>query len=242
VIPRRGGVARRVAALASLCAAGAACAAGLAPLAGRGAEPAAPWRWAGLPQQTLPATRYSVVELDATRVLRVEADRSYGNLVHDLPAGTQAGSLAWRWRVDRPTVGADLTRRSGDDAALKVCAMFDMPASQVPFVERQMQRMAQARSADKLPAATLCFVWDEALPEGTVIVNPYTRRVRSIVIQGVRGRWSEERHELAAAFLRAFGDEAQTVPPLIAIVVSADGDNTGSHSLAYLDALRLTPP
>ena len=37
----------------------------------------------------------------------------------------------------------------------------------------------------------------------------------------------------------AFGDEAPQVPPLVAIVIGADTDNTGSHSIGHVDALRL---
>lgn len=213
----------------------------LAPLVGPTTVPPAPWRFAGLPQQTLPATRYSVVEFEGARVLRVEAGRSYGNLVHPLP-GTPAGLLSWRWRVERPITRADLRRKDGDDAALKVCAMFDLPKDQVPLAERALLQLAEARSGQALPTATLCYVWDRTLPRGTVLANAYTRRVRFIVLGGgAPQRWQAERRDLAADFLRAFGDEARRVPALTAIAVGADSDNTGSHSLAHLDALVLQP-
>lgn len=208
---------------------------------GDGATPAPPWAFAGLPKQALPATNYAIVVLGDARVLRVEAEKSYGNLLHRLPAGTRATTLSWRWRVDQALVGADLRQRSGDDAALKVCAMFDLPLAQVPFMERQLQRLAQATSADALPTATLCYVADARLPAGTLVENPYTRRVRSIVIAGPLGQWASERRDLAADFRRAFGDEATSAPPLVAVAVGADADNTGSHSLAYVDALQLSP-
>lgn len=214
----------------------------LAPIVGAPeAAPAPPWRFVGLPKQTLPTTQYTVRELDGQRVLRVAADRSYGNLVHPLESGTPAGLLSWRWRVDQPIAGADLRRKQGDDTALKVCAMFDLPKPSVPFVERQLLRLAEARTGELLPTATLCYVWDGTLPSGTLLPNAYTRRVRIITLGGVAQRWQAEQRDLAADFLRAFGDEAATVPPLVAIAVGADADNTGSRSLAYLDALVLQP-
>lgn len=207
---------------------------------GSGAEPPAPWRVVGLPRQAKPITRFSPAEVDGRRVLRVEADHAYGNLVHPLK-DVRAGTLSWRWRVDQPATGADLTRKSGDDAALKVCAFFDMPLAQVPFVERQLLRLASSRAGEKLPTATLCYAWDPTLPQGTLLHNAYTHRVRYIVSHGTPRQWSDERHDLAADFQRAFGDEAQAVPPLAAIVIGADTDNTGSHSIGHVDALRLTP-
>lgn len=212
----------------------------LSPLAGTADAPAPPWAFAGLPAQTLPATRYGIVTLDGQRVLQVQAPRSYGNLVHRLDA-VPAGTLAWRWRVDRPVQGADLRRKDGDDAALKVCAMFDLPRADVPFVERQLLRLAERRSGQALPNATLCYVWDNSLPRGTLLDNAYTRRVRFIVLGGPPAQWQAERRDLGADFLRAFGDEAAQVPPLTAVVVGADGDNTGSDTLGYVTALELLP-
>jgi Protein of unknown function (DUF3047) len=225
-------------ALAVALAAGAAAAELASPI-GAGAEPAPPWQVKGLPQQTKPLTRFAVVELDKQRVLRVEADHAYGNLIHPLKS-LRAGSLAWRWRVDQPAAGADLKRKSGDDAALKVCAFFDLPESQLPFVERQLLRIASSRAAEKLPTATLCYVWDEHLPQGTLLHNAYTHRVRYIVTHGTPQRWSDEKHDLGADFQRAFGDESQDVPPLSAIVIGADTDNTGSHSIGYVSDLHLS--
>jgi hypothetical protein len=195
----------------------------------------------GLPRQTKPWTRFSVVEFEGRRVLRVESDHAYGNLVHAL-VGLPAGQLAWRWRVDQPTRGADLHQRSGDDAALKVCASFDMPLARVPFIERQILHLTSARAGEALPTATLCYVWDLDLPDGSLVHNAFTHRLRFIVVHGTPGRWSEERRDLAADFRRAFGNESSEVPPLAAIVIGADSDNTGSHSVAHLEALQLTLP
>ncbi len=218
-----------------------AAAAGLATPIGSAAEPAPPWQIKGLPQQAKPLTQFSVVAQDGVRVLRVEADRAYGNLVHPLP-GARAGTLAWRWRVDQAPAGADLQRKSGDDAALKVCALFDLPAVQVPFVERQLLRIASARAGEPLPTATLCYVWDASLPHGALLHNAYTHRVRYIIVRGTPGQWSDERHDLAADFRRAFGDDAREVPALTGIGIGADSDNTASRSVGYLSGMQLTDP
>ncbi len=219
-----------------------ATAADLTPPVGAATEPAPPWRFAGLPKQTQPATRFDIVALDGVRALRVEADHSYGTLLHPLPAGTAPGTLSWRAQVALPLPGADLTTRRGDDAALRVCALFDMPLGQVPLFERQLLRMASSRLGEALPTATLCYVWDATLPPGSVVISPYTRRVRSIVVHSPPGQWQTERHDLASDFLRVFGDEAQRVPPVTAILIGADADNTGSHSVARLSEIHHTAP
>ena len=215
----------------------------LTPPAGASDEPASPWRVIGLPKQSKPFTRFSIVSLDGQRVLRVEAVASYGNLDHplvDVPEG--ARRLSWRWRVDELVAGADLRRKDGDDSPIKVCALFDLPMSALPFVDRQLLRLARVSAGENLPSASVCYVWDNQLAPGTVLDNAFTRRIRTIVLRGpetpLRG-WVSEQRDVAADFLRLFGDEAGTVPPLMGVAVGADADNTRGRSLAFVGAIKL---
>lgn len=215
----------------------------LAPLDGPGATPGPPWREVLLPQQSLPRTRFTVMELDGQRALRIESPGSYGNLVHELalPAGA-APVLSWRWRLERAIDGAALQRKAGDDAALKVCVLMDAPLDGIPFVERQQLRLARLLSGEPLPAATLCYVWDRTLAAGSVLPNAYTRRLRWMVLQGrdsPLGTWREERRELRADVLRAFGDELAELPRITAVLVGADADNTGGQGLGFVAGMAL---
>lgn len=209
------------------------------------APPAAPWHVVGLLAQRKPYTVFDAVELDGARVLRVTADKSYGNLVHPLPPGTPAGRLQWRWRVDEPNPRADLRERSGDDNALEVCALFDLPLDKVPFLERQLLRALRLKSAEIVPSASVCYVWDEHFPAGTTMDNAFTRRLRIIVLRGTGSApkaWTSESRDLEADFRQLFGDESGgVVPPLAAIAVGADADNTQSHTVGYVDDLQLIP-
>jgi hypothetical protein len=205
--------------------------------------PPAPWRVLGLPKQTKPMTRFRVIPFEGQRVLEIEAELSYGNLVHDMPAaGGEARQLSWRWRVERNNPAGDPHKRSGDDHVIAVCAMFDLPLASLSFVERQMLRAARAASGEDLPSATLCYIWDERQPQGTVLESPFTRRVRYMVLRGSGEplqQWRREERDLRADFVRSFGDETQAVPPLLAIAVSGDADNTQGRSLALLADLAL---
>jgi hypothetical protein len=166
-------------------------------------------------------------------VLRVQAAASYGNLVHALK-DAPAGLLSWRWRVDKALTAADLRNRQGDDVALKVCALFDMPRAAVPFVERQVLLLAESRTGESLPTATVCYAWDPFWPAGTVVPNAYSRRVRYITLGAKVQSWQAVRRGLAADFLRAFGGEMIRVPKVEAIALGADADNTRSASLGSL--------
>jgi hypothetical protein len=213
--------------------------AALAPFLGTaGAVPSPPWTYASLPEQKFPRTRITIDSDKGSTVLRVEAVASYGNLLHRLDRAGD-GVLTWRWKVERPLRSPDLRSRQGDDVALKVCALYAMPRQAVPFVERQLLRLAELRTGESLPAATLCYVWDPNWPAETLLANAYSRRVRYITL-GLPGQlWQTVRRDLAADFLRAFGGESTSVPMLQAIAVGADADNTGGSSLGFIADLQL---
>jgi hypothetical protein len=215
----------------------------LASLDGPGNVPAPPWREALLPKQTLPKTRFEIVDLDGRRALRIESPASYGNLVHALePLAGTGRHLSWQWRLDRPVEGADLQSKAGDDTAVKVCVMFDHALEALPFAERQQMRLARLLSGEDLPAATLCYVWDPRQAAGSVLPNAYTRRLRWFVLQGrgsPLGEWRSEQRDLRADFLRAFGDEARELPRIAAVLVGADADNRGGRGLAHVASMSL---
>ena len=216
----------------------------LQPFGAAGSKPAAPWQVSGLPNQKKPYTRFSMVDLDGSRALRVEAQESYGNLVHPLTSDRAGLRLAWKWRVDELIEAADLRVKTGDDTAVKVCVFFDHPLEQIPFGDRQLLRMARSQTTDLVPGATVCYVWDTHLPVGTAIDNAFTRRMRYIVLQSGPSnlhQWKSERRDVGADFLKLFADESSKVPPISGVAVGADSDNTHTHSLAHVMDVVLEP-
>jgi hypothetical protein len=214
------------------------------PFSAEGSTPAAPWRVAGLPQQTKPFTQFSVVEVDGVRALRIEAKESYGNLVYPVRITASSAHLAWQWRMEKPIEASDLRTRAGDDTSVKVCVFFDLPIENIPFTDRQILRIARSKAAEDVPAATVCYVWDANLPAGTMLDNAFTRRMRYIVVRSGTAplrQWMSERRNVAADFVKLFGAESATVPPIIAVAIGADADNTRSHSVAYVGSLVLEP-
>lgn len=215
----------------------------VAPFAADAAgAPQAPWVHVGLPGVPKSPTHFNVVEMQGRPVLRIDADDAYGNLLQKLPKLQDDRYLSWRWRVDVPNLKADLSMRATDDRAVQVCVMFDMPMDAVPFVERQLLRLASARAGETLPTATLCYVWDSKLMAGSVLDSAFTRRLRMIVLRGPKAplhTWFSERRDLRTDFLHVFGDEATQMPPIIAVAVGGDSDNTHVRSLAYVADLEL---
>lgn len=215
------------------------------------------WRLVGLPtnNSTVPLSPMGVQNLDGEPSLQVLTDASYGTLVHNW-RGAVPARLTWSWRLDQPLVGGqrppDILKKSGDDAAIKICVMFDHALSRVPLWERSLLRLARTVSGEPLPAATLCYLWDSTYLAAAEGKNPYTARVRFVVLRGKNApltRWVSESVDVKADFIRLFGDELgpitegaiPPVPEVSAVVIGADADNTGAQSQAWLRDLRWAP-
>lgn len=219
--------------------------ASLAPFGVAGSTALNPaWHVLGLPgNKTKPLTHFEMTTLAGEPVLQVTTDKSYGLLAHAWQ-GPAPGQLEWRWRVDRPLVNTDITTKAGDDAAIKVCVLFDQPVSEIPLLQRAGLALARAKTGQDLPKATLCYVWDTLYPSGTSGANPYSARIRYIVLDGLgapTGQWVTQRRRVAEDFQRLFGMESPVTPPVIAVVVGADSDNTQGQSTAYISQLRWLP-
>jgi len=201
------------------------------------------WQLSGIPGKKIAVSQFEPVVLAHEPALKLSSQHSYGVLTHTWH-GAAPAELAWRWRVDQPVAQADITTKTGDDAAAKVCVMFKQPMADIPFLQRAALSLARAATGQDIPNATLCYIWDTKYPAGTSGHNPYTARVRYIVVNGTEtptGRWVSQSRPIAQDFARLFGSESATLPPVIAVAIGADSDNTHGSSVAYVAQLRWNP-
>ncbi len=211
-------------------------------------QPPVAWRTVGIPKGKVPLAQFDIVNLDGSKVLRLATDKSYGTVVHEVKnfTPTTSATLKWRWRLEEPVINANLRTKSGDDVAIKVCVMYDMPTDELPFSERALLGLARTISGERLPSATLCYIWDTSLPTGAILDNAYSKRVKFMVLEGKGNEkdiknWKSIERNVSQDFLKTFGHESKTVPPIMAIVVGADSDNTSGSSLAYVGDVSLIP-
>lgn len=222
-----------------------ACAAGLTAFSGvQSSQPPKPWAVAGLPARyKIPATQFDLSDLDGVQVLRIMAEKSWGSLVHPVNEAVKPNTvIRWRWRLDQPLPKADIRVKETEDSPLKVCLSFDMPTDNIPSAERALFKLAQLFSREKIPTATLCYMWGNKETIGYEQASLFTSRVRFIVVANGASplkTWVSNERNVHADFLAAFGQEIQTVPALGAILVGADSDTTLGLSLGYAGDVQL---
>jgi hypothetical protein len=208
-----------------------------------GPQAPAPWRFSTLPNKS--PTKFEVTQLEGQKVLKVDADKSYGNLVH--PTRVQLNdeaTLAWRWKVEEFVEGANLRTKGGDDGAAKICVFFDFPADRLPVGERTKLALAKSSTGESVPTQTLCYVWDIKESKGSEFDNAFTKRIRMDVLESgatdKSGGWLTERRKLVTDYKRAFGAEAgETLPDVVGIAIQADADNTKSRGISYFSDIDL---
>jgi hypothetical protein len=179
-------------------------------------------------------TRYTLVEDNGITVLRADSESGASGLSLKLRVDTaELPWLRWRWKISNLIETADLRSKDGDDFPARIYVMFDYPLGKLPFVERNKLRLARALFDPNLPAATLCYVWDSKASTGTIASSAYTDRVKVIVVESGPARirqWVDVERNIARDFRMAFGEDA---PPVSAIAVATDTDNTGTFATAF---------
>jgi len=236
------------AALAALAAGLAACAlahaadAGIPPFSRSTPGAALPDGWRPLVLPRVAAPEFALVRDERTTVFRSRAAAAAGTISHAFAASpADLPVLAWRWKVDRVVEGADLARKSGDDFAARVYVFFDVPTDELPLGARLKALLARAVWGEELPTAAICYVWDNRHAAGTSAWNPYTDRVRTVVLRsGAPGAWAEEARDLEADFRAAFGAQWKgPVPRVTGVAIGNDTDQTGETVTAWFGDLRL---
>lgn len=219
-----------------------ALAAGITPFssAAPGVEAPSPWM-----HQTLPKVErsndFALVEEAGATVLRIESDAAASTWLHAFEAPVEATRLSWRWKVSNAVAGSDFTRKAGDDYAARVYVLFDYPVEKLGFGDRLKISLARTLHDVELPAAAIAYVWGTAQGVGETGPNPYTDRVRMIVVDSGderAGQWQSVERDVAADFERVFGEPA---PRIAGVVVGADTDNTSGRVTAWFGDLSLRP-
>lgn len=200
----------------------------------------------GWQQQTLPGktpTTYRWTSKEGRPALQADSNRSASLWRRRLDPGEPApAEVTFSWWVQDLIPQASVAEAHLEDSPARVVFGFDGDRQRLSARNRSLFDLAETLSGEAPPFATLMYVWDPALPVGTVVVNPRTDRIRKIVVdsgpQHLR-TWRDHQRNLAEDFRRAFNEDPG---PLISVAVMSDSDNTRSRALTWFGPVRWAPP
>lgn len=189
-----------------------------------------------------PLTKYRLVN-DTTlnkTVLQATAIQAASGLMHTVNVDAQQYSrLRWLWKVPATIDKANVSQRATDDSPVRLIVTFDGDHDTLPLGERAKMELAELVSGQTVPYATLVYVWDNALPVGTVVHHALSQRIKYIVAaSGQRnlGQWRRYTRNIAKDYQLAYGEAATK---LLDIGIMTDSDNTASHAVAYYGDIDL---
>lgn len=140
--------------------------------------------------------------------------------------------LRFRWRASVLPEKADLSRRDGDDCALRVFVTFEYEPGRASLGER----LGRSLAGGDLPGSSLCYVCTANARAGSLLPNPFTDRTQMIVLPGDGSAWSTFECDLFADYERAFG---HAPPRITGVGIMVDADQTGCRAAADIDDLEL---
>jgi hypothetical protein len=202
-----------------------------------------PAGWAPLTFVKIPRhTRYAVVDEDGRPALKAQSDRAASGLIHALKADARRlPLLRWRWKVENTLSKGDVTRKAGDDYPARIYVAFAYDPARAGLAQRIKYEAVRLIYGAYPPHAGLNYIWDTRAPVGTTVPNPFTDRVRMIVVESGETnlrQWREYERNVYQDYKRAFGEE----PPMISgIAVMTDTDGTQESAVAYYGEISLLP-
>lgn len=189
-----------------------------------------PWVLSGFKKPT----EYRLVRDGGKTVVKAKAHASASGLIYGLRVDLKTHPyLTWRWKVPALIEEADNTRKSKEDSPVRLLIAFEGDLDKLPFDDRLFAQQFKMFTRRELPYATLMYIWENRLPENTLINNANTGRIKMIVAEtGSKrlGEWYTETRNVYEDYKRAFGED----PPLVKwVAIMTDTDNTGSVADAY---------
>ena len=179
-------------------------------------------------------TTYTLVKDDDKVAIKAVAKASASGLTREIKIDPKEYPIVqWRWKVTNILKKGNVKRKDGDDYPTRIYITFKYDPSKLSFAEKAKYEAVKVLYGKYPPLGAINYIWESKVPSGTIVPNPYTDRVKMIVVESGEAklnRWVNEERNLYEDYKKAFGEE----PPLISgVAIMTDTDNTGESATAF---------
>ena len=195
-------------------------------------------------RRDLTRTRYAVVRDGSRRVLNARAAASATGLRCAVDIDPAAfGHLQFSWRVQDVPTQANVAAAEHDDCPARIIVAFAGDDTRLPLRDRLFYEQVELFTGQRLPFATLMYVWDGGLhaPE-SVHRNHRTARIQYLTVEsGTQraGRWLHYERDVVADYQRVFGEAPGHI---VGVGVLTDADALKVDLEAWYGDITLGPP
>ena len=194
-----------------------------------------PAGWEPLTFKKIPRhTQYSLVKDRNTVVVKAVSESSASGLIYRVKIDPSVYPvISWRWKVTNTFRKGDVSKKRGDDYPARVYIAFEFDPKKLGFFEKAQYKAARLLYGEYPPTGALTYIWSSNAPRGTIVSNPYTKRVKMIAVQSGKTRlnaWVQEERNVLEDYKTAFSQD----PPMIAaVMIMTDSDNTGESAISF---------
>jgi hypothetical protein len=171
-----------------------------------------------------PRYNFTIVDDHGRRALDLRSADDHSTIAHEVKVDLKATPmLEWSWKVVALPAGADLRQKSASDATGHIFVIWP-------------------RFPEMLRSRLIGYVWDPSLPAGTIVPSAKTGTVTFVIMHSGRaglGSWHDERRDVAADYLRLYGEKA---PPPRAVALSIDTNDTRAPAEALFGSIAFAAP
>jgi hypothetical protein len=179
-------------------------------------------------------TRYSLVKEGETVVVKAVSEASASGLIREMKIDPKEFPLLqWRWKVGNILKKGDVKTKEGDDYPARIYITFEYDPQKLNFLERTKYNAYRILYGRYPPLRAINYIWESTAPRGTAVPNPYTNRVKMIVVESGPekvNQWVVEERNVFEDYRKAFDEEP---PPISGVALMTDTDNTGETATAY---------
>jgi len=179
-------------------------------------------------------TSYTLVKDEGKVVIKAVAKASASGLIQEIKINPKEYPIVqWRWKVTNILKKGNVKQKDGDDYPARIYITFKYDPSKLSFAEKAKYETVKVLYGQYPPHGAINYIWESKASKGKIVPNPYTDRVKMIVVEsgGAKlNQWVNEKRNLYEDYKKAFGEES---PPVSGVAIMTDTDNTGESATAY---------
>jgi len=179
-------------------------------------------------------TTYKLIKDNDTVVVKAVAEASASGLTRAIKINSKEYPIIqWQWKVSNILKKGDMHKKEGDDYPARIYITFEYDPNKLGFFEKAKYEAVKLLYGQYPPQGAINYIWESKAPVGTIVPNPYTDRVKMIVVESGEAKlnqWVNEERNIYEDYKKTFGEE----PPMISgLAIMTDTDNTGESAIAY---------
>lgn len=182
---------------------------------------------------------YSIESAFTGSFLKAESNDSASALIYKKTFNVyEFPKIKWRWMAMNMYEKGDALTKEGDDYPLRIYIIFQYDPEKASFFEKLKYSTASLLYGKYPPHTALNYIWANKEHKERIINSPYEKKSKLIVKRGPSdvGTWYIEDVNILKDYHDAFGFDP---PGIASIAIMNDSDNTGEHSVSYVDYIEI---